>query len=409
MSAKKICGIGSTYLISTDQTDNPKLLAKVLSNGQSSLFLEYYLGYRMVYAEANDKMVARKNRKRKYLDLFLHPIDTRVAALKEENKETLKLAKKIRFEKEQELKERGLGYRLDKKEGKLNFLEYFQIYIDKYTKKDIRMMQIALHRFEDFLRDTPEYNKFKGFIEPKQLTKDMMIDFTEYLQSRSRGEGAKSIYQRFKKVLNYAVGHDVLIKSPCLGVSIKIDDNVLRKEILSADEEQILIGTHYQGENQNVRRAFIFCLYTGLRFCDVKDLTFANIDFSNKLLKFEQNKTKGHSASSGVVQPLRDEILELIGQPASDDTSELIFKLPSYESCSKSLRRWVARAGIKKHISWHCARHSFATMVLNNGANVNTTAVLLGHSDLQYIKRYVRATDTEKKAALNSLPPIKLK
>jgi site-specific recombinase XerD len=48
-------------------------------------------------------------------------------------------------------------------------------------------------------------------------------------------------------------------------------------------------------------------------------------------------------------------------------------------------------------------------MVLNNGANVNTTAALLGHSDLQYIKRYVRATDTEKKAALNSLPPIKLK
>jgi len=65
------------------------------------------------------------------------------------------------------------------------------------------MVQIALQRFKDFLRDTPEYCKFAKSIKPEQLDKDMIIAYTEYLQSRSIGEGAKSIYQRFKKVIKF--------------------------------------------------------------------------------------------------------------------------------------------------------------------------------------------------------------
>lgn len=61
------------------------------------------------------------------------------------------------------------------------------------------MIKIALQRFVDFLNDTPEYSKFAKNIKPEQLDKDMMVEFTEYLQSRSYGEGAKSIYQRFKR------------------------------------------------------------------------------------------------------------------------------------------------------------------------------------------------------------------
>ena len=80
------------------------------------------------------------------------------------------------------------------------------------------------------------------------------------------------------------------------------------------DEIQALIQCHYENENPNVRRAFILCLYCGLRFCDVKDLTYKNIDYTNRLLKFEQNKTKEHSANSGVVIPLNDGLLSLIAK-----------------------------------------------------------------------------------------------
>lgn len=127
-----------------------------------------------------------------------------------------------------------------------------------------------------------------------------MVLFVDYLQSRSVGEGAKSIYQRFKKVIRYAIEHDVILK----------------------------------------------------------DLTYKNVDYSNKLLKFEQNKTKGHSSASGVVIPLNDGLVSIIGEPLADGNKDvLIFNIPSYESCCKSVKRWVKRAGIDKHISWHCARH----------------------------------------------------
>ena len=407
MAQKKDIRSDNTYLISQDATDNPKLGAKILSDGRESLFLDYYFGYQMVYSERLDKQVARKDRKREFLKLYLWQAP-RTPLERQQNKETMELAKRIRFERGQELLENVEGYRL-KKKSDINFLDYFRAYIDKYTKKDIRMVEIALKRFIDFLNDMPEYSKYVKRIKPEQITKDMVEDFTEYLQGRSVGEGAKSIYARFKKVIKYAIEHDVMVKNPCTGISIKVDDQQLRKEVLSPEEIQQLIATHYEHENPNIRRAFILCLYCGLRFCDVKDLTFANVDHSNRLLKFEQSKTKGHSASSGVVIPLNDGILKLIGEPSDPDKrDEVIFPLPSYEMCLKALRHWVKRAGINKHISWHCARHSFAVNILNNGANIKTVASLLGHSGLKHTEKYTRAIDSLKEAAINSLPELKL-
>lgn len=407
MANKKEVRTDNTYIISQDSTDNPKLGAKILADGRESLFLDYYFGYQMVYNEKLDKQVARKDRKREFLKLYLWQAP-RTPIERQQNKETLELAKKIRFERGQELLESVEGYRL-KKERDINFLDYFQSYIDTYTKKDIRMVEIALKRFKDFLNDTQGYNKFAKRIKPEQITKDMVEAFTEYLQSRSVGEGAKSIYARFKKVIKYAIEHDVLLKNPCTGIVIKVDDQILRKEVLSLEEIQQLIAIHYEHENPNIRRAFIFCLYCGLRFCDVKDLTFANVDFANKLLKFEQNKTKGHSANSGVIIPLNDGLLKLIGEPTGDQTKEsLIFSLPSYEMCLKALGRWVKRAGIDKHISWHCARHSFAVNILNNGANIKTVASLLGHSGLKHTEKYTRAIDRLKEDAINSLPTLEV-
>ena len=235
----------------------------------------------------------------------------------------------------------------------------------------------------------------------------MILSFSEYLQSRSVGEGARSLYARFKKVIKHAVEHGVMRINPCSGISIKVDDSQLRKEILSQEEMQLLISTKRENENPNIRRAFIFCLYCGLRFCDVKELTFADVDYSNKLLRFEQNKTKGHSTKSGVVIPLNDSLLKLIGMPANTNSKDdLIFPLPSYEMCLKSLKRWVKRAGINKNISWHCARHSFAVNILNNGANIKTVSSLLGHSSLQMTEKYMHAIDKLKQDAINSLPEL---
>ena len=83
-----------------------------------------------------------------------------------------------------------------------------------------------------------------------------------------------------------------------------------------------------------------------------------------------------------------------------------IFHLPSDTMCLKALRHWTKKAGIDKHITWHCGRHSFGTQLLNNGANIKVVSSLLGHSSLRFTEIYVRAVDEEKKKAINSMPSI---
>ena len=195
-------------------------------------------------------------------------------------------------------------------------------------------MQIAFSRFKDFLKE--QYPLYECNIKPEFITKDMMVLFVDYLQSRSVGEGAKSIYQRFKKVIRYAIEHDVILK----------------------------------------------------------DLTYKNVDYSNKLLKFEQNKTKGHSSASGVVIPLNDGLLSIIGEPPADGNKDvLIFNLPSYESCCKSVKRWVKRSGIDKHISWHQSRHTFGTLLVSAGVPMESIAKMMGHTNIRTTQGYAKVTD----------------
>lgn len=384
--------------------ENPKLQQSTLSDGRISLYLEYYLGRSQWVDEKTGKIKVKHDRKKETLNMYLIA-NPRTPSERQTNKEVLELAKVIRSEREQELKKDRTGKRIFTTKS-VNFLEYFQGYIDNYTKKDIRMIEIALNRFKDFLKQ--EHAIYSNNIKPEQLTKDMMIDFVAYLQGRSVGEGAKSIYQRFKKVISYAIEHDIMVKNPCTGVACKVDDQTLRKDVLSLDEIERLIATTYEGQNDYIRRAFIFCLYTGMRFCDVIELKFRNIDYSNKLLMYEQSKTRGHSTASGVVTPLNDGLLSLVGEMPKDGKDECIFQLPSHTMCLKALRRWTKRAGIEKHITWHCGRHSFAVNILNNGANIKTVASLLGHSGLKHTEKYTRAVDSLKEAAINSLPELKL-
>lgn len=433
MALKKNYRSDNTYMISTDTADNPKLGAKVLSDGRESLFLDFNFGFSWETSK-NGKEYKKIDRRREYLSLYLWQAP-RTPMERQQNKETLELAKKIRFEKGQQLLEGAEGYRLKKKADDLNFLDWMWAYYDAYTKGDKRHIKRSCTWFVTFLTETPEYSKYAKRIKPEQIDKPMILAFTEYIQAKFTGEGAHTLFARFKKIIKAAVEADVIRKNPCNGVIIKIDSQQLKKDVLSMEEIKQMITTHYNGENPNIRRAFIFCLYCGLRFCDVKDLTFANVDFSNRLLKFEQNKTKGHSNASGVIIPLNEALLGLIGSPSAAPVvdpeeltaqqakgaqkpakgakapalqDQLIFPLPSHTMCLKALRHWTERAGIAKHITWHCARHSFAVNLLNNGANIKTVASLLGHSGLKHTEKYTRAIDSLKQDAINSLPTFDL-
>lgn len=406
MAVKKNYRANNTRLIEGGTGDNPKLMAQALQDGRDSLYLEYYMGFDVVESK-NGTLYKKANRKTERLNLYLWQ-SPRTTFERNENNETLRLAKQIRFERGQQLLEQGEGYRL-KKDSNINFLDWMWSYYEAYTKGDKRHIKRAHDVFIDFLNATEEYKKYAKRLKPEQLDKGMIEAFTEYLQHRFRGEGPHTLYARFKKIIAAAVDKDVMRKDPCHGISITIDNGSLKKDVLSMDEIKQLITCHYQGESENIRRAFLFCLRCGLRFCDVKDLTYSNVDFANRLLKFEQAKTKGHSSASCVVIPLSDGVLELIGKPSVEGKrDELIFPLPSHTMCLKALRHWCKRAGIDKHITWHCARHSFAVNILNNGANIKTVAALLGHSGLKHTEKYTRAVDALKQDAINSLSELDL-
>jgi site-specific recombinase XerD len=69
-------------------------------------------------------------------------------------------------------------------------------------------------------------------------------------------------------------------------------------------------------------------------------------------------------------------------------------------------QKWATRAGIQKHIGWHTARHTFAVISLESGADIYTVSKLLGHTNIRTTQIYAKATDKMKRDAVNALPAI---
>lgn len=409
-----IAKVGDCVFIPDSREANPKLGARLMKDGRASLFLDFYFGFQNVYDDNQDRMTPKKIKRRekiKGLSLIVKP---RTPKDRMQNKETFDLAERIQRDRANDLLEPEKRMSLQAKKQDADFHRFFQDYYSNYNKRDKAMIRLAYNRFMDFLNATTEYTCFASQIKGEQMTSDMMEDFCDYLRQRSKGEGAQTIFKRFKKIYKaYAAANGLNPQRPFTNrvgksISISIDSNVIVKDYLSPEEEKQLIATTYPRQNQNIRNAFIFCLYTGIRFCDVKDLTFGNIDFANSLFRFNQNKTKGHSKSSWVVLPLTDDLLPLLGEsPEKRAKDDPIFALPTHDTCNESLLTWCKYAGIEKHITWHCARHSFGTNMAitaaQKGYDIRLVQEMLGHSSLKYTERYTRVADERKRQAMQEL------
>lgn len=374
---------------------NPKLGAKLNKDKTETLFLDYYGGYHKEYSERVGHEVIKKDRKRERLEgLFLYAEPADVVE-RQHNKDAEAVAMMVRTEKEKALQE-GRGYAVQRDVDVLTFMAQQVERAD--NKPSRRAYKQAYDRFMAFLRSTPEYRPYSTCMKPKELTREVVEDYTDYLRHISKGDGAATTFKRFKVMINRAVSAGLFHQNPCKGVTISTDKNKLTKDILSPSELRRLTAapcTHH-----GVRQAFLFSAYTGIRYCDVKALTWANVDVTNRRLTFEQAKTSGHSGSSVVVLPLSAALMRLMGEPCSK--GEHIFDLPCHDVAQKHLSRWVAAAGISKHITWHCARHSFAVNLLSKGVDVKTVSSLLGHSSIAMTEKYLHVVDSVKVAAINN-------
>lgn len=409
---------------------NPKIVTKKLTCGKTSIYLEYYYGRTstpcldenglQVYYEKPGKNGQRipkckvtHDRRKKRLELYLIT-KPRTAAERLMNDEVMRTAEAIRMEAEQKFLQERRGYSVAAPVEGSNFFDFCDRYLATCRASYVGPVRSTVGRFKDYIREnypSAVLTKAGGEVfrlSPTRMDKTMMRGFVDYLQRICKGGGAAVAFGRFNGICRAACEAEFLLKNPCSG--IRCGGSSAVKDTLTPDEIQTLVRTHFAGENKEVRKAFIFSLYTGMRFCDTKNIRFDNIDFAAGVLTFDQVKTRTRSRGSVVTMQLHKGLLDIIGTPDSNGKKRdsLIFSLPGPHTCARYLGLWTKAAGIEKHITWHCARHSFGTNLSRGGAAPRDIAALLGHSGIQYVMRYTRATDKGKAEAIDMLPDIPL-
>lgn len=343
------------------------------SDGSTTLRLDiYHQGQRWVETLNNLKLCKP-----------ITPLD------REENKNKVRLAEAIAIKKANDIINGDFEMN-DNKSKSTYVLDWIDSYLQKYTKKDKRNMEGVVGRFKSFLID----RDIKRLVF-SNLTPLILEDFIDYLEERSVGEGAVSYYKRFKKMLSYAYRSKVISSNIVDFVSKKPRGKARKKDFLTLDEIKILSQTPIQSDP--IRRAFLFTCVTGLRHSDVRKLTWNKIDLSSKTMSVLQEKTKHYSEE--ITLPLNSTAIKLLGERGTG----LVFDLPVHNACNKTLKAWIKRSGIEKHITWHNGRHSFGTNLIHNDVDVYTASKLLGHSSLKHTERYVRASAEMKQRGADKI------
>lgn len=154
--------------------------------------------------------------------------------------------------------------------------------------------------------------------------------------------------------LNQAYEERIIDENPMRGIDgFKAEEGT--RMYLTIDEVKLLAET--ECEYPNIKRAFLFSCLTGLRRSDVLRLTWADVQKQGEFTRliFKQKKTNGQEYLD-----ISPQAAELMGERSEDD--EHPFGDIHSPSCTnESIKRWVLRAGIKKDITFHCARHTLQT------------------------------------------------
>lgn len=266
-----------------------------------------------------------------------------------------------------------------------NFFDYYDEYVKNNERMGNRSLSASLTAFKKF------WNKER--IAAGDITENLCERFRAYLLDNLKGETPGDYFMRFKRVIRAATKDGYFRVNPAEDVQIKVHPST-QKDILEATEYIQLMKTPCS--NEAVRRAAIFSLYTGFRWCDVEPLIWA--DITTKGVKKIQNKTKVK-----VEVPLHDIARQVVSTPGRPN--EKVFDLPTQDGANKVLKAWVKSAGINKHITWHSLRHSMSVLLQDAGVAVATVAGLLGHTSSKYVhKTYQRYRRDAGEDAIKKLP-----
>ncbi|MCA6434973.1 MAG: site-specific integrase [Bacteroidetes bacterium] len=387
-----------------------KLRERKISGNRQSLYLDFYPPIPLEKPVKNKKGELVTETRREYLGLYLfdkakNPID------KQSNKETLQLAEQIRQKRDKqlngnealtELEKRLLEKDKQEQEKKKefeerDFLEYFKTLSDKRKASNHDNWVSAYNYLETFT---------KGNLKFADLNEKFLEDFKEYLLTTKSKKSDKttlsqnsavSYFNKVKAALKQAY-KDGILQTDLNGKISPIKAAETRREYLTIEELNKLVKTSCN--NDLLKRAALFSALTGLRFSDIQKMVWGELEYiegQGYFLNFSQKKTNGIE-----YYPISEQAVSLLNEKG-EPTAKVFEGLEYSAYHNKHLFQWIGAAGITKDITFHCFRHTFATLQLFNGTDIYTVSKMLGHKDLKTTQIYAKIVDDTKRKAADKI------
>ena len=285
--------------------------------------------------------------------------------------------------------------------SKCDFIKYFEELKDKRHKNSSKSIQVNWNR---------ELALLKLYTDGKPLLfgsidLNLIEDYKDYLINAPQGGSktgtisantASTYFSIFKAGLHQAFIDGYLTID--LAAKVKnIYYEESQREYLTLEELNQLAATPCDSEI--LKRAALFSALTGLRHSDIKQLKWRDIvkDKEHYQLHFTQQKTKGVE-----YMPISDQAYSLCGERG--DADRLVFEgLQDPSWINRPVKRWIEASGITKHITFHCFRHTYATLQLTNGTDIYTVSKMLGHKKVTTTQIYAKIVDAKKNAAADAI------
>ena len=349
--------------------------------GKTSLYLDYY---------GNGK------RQTEYLKLYLNP-KAKTKEEKQSNGKTEELAKSICAKRQIEIQNGIHGFR-DQEKQKGSFLSYMDL-LAKQRRE-------SLGNYGNWTSMIKHLKVFCTYdVSFMDIDRQFVQDFKHFLDKKAIAHGNQKLSQNSKHsyfnkllaALKQAVKDGIIPTNPAEGVE-GFKQGEHEREFLTLDELQAAVDA--ECEIPQLKTAFIFSCLTGLRWSDIQKLVWSEMQHSNEMghyIRFRQKKTKGVETL-----PIPEQAISLLGERKEND--ERVFKGLKYSAWHNlKLQPWMTRAGISKKITFHCARHTYATLQLTLGTDIYTVSKMLGHKDLKTTQVYAKIIDDKKTEAASKI------
>ncbi|MDE5608041.1 MAG: site-specific integrase [Muribaculaceae bacterium] len=279
----------------------------------------------------------------------------------------------------------------------LDYMDYLMIERHRSYSASIRVnWKRAIELLSRFCQNKP--------LPLKKISVKLLNDFREFLLTAPK-KGKKGTLSRNSAATYFSIVKAALKEAFREGylptdIAAKvhgIPDEESQREFLNIDELNLLVDTPC--EMPVLKSAALFSALTGLRHSDIMKLTWGDIedDGENSFLSIRQKKTKN------IVRfPLSRQARELCGE-RQHGSNRVFEDLTPPSWISRPLKKWIEAAGITKHITFHCFRHTYATLQLAAGTDIYTVSKMLGHTNVRTTEIYTKLTDAKKQQAANAI------